>query len=135
MIDSVVSIPFFKLLKSWKATVETGMKATTAIKLHWAILEKQTNVISKNFQGSSKKINVESPWVLVFDIWNSKGCHKPLQNFQDETFFSGIFKGKVTNLKIQGRGDPPLTPSPPRHTHTHTHTQRSIFKSCHNKIF
>ena len=37
MIDIVDVIPFFKLLKSWKATTETGMNATTAIKLHWTI--------------------------------------------------------------------------------------------------
>ena len=39
MFDCVMPI----LLKSWKTIAKTGMKATTAIKLHWAIPEKQTN--------------------------------------------------------------------------------------------
>ena len=40
-------------------------------------------------------------WVLVFDLGISKGWHTILQNFQGWNFaFSGISKGKVTNLKI-----------------------------------
>ena len=39
-----------------------------------------------NFQGCSKKSHVEIPWVLVFDLGISKGCHTILQNFQDFQF-------------------------------------------------
>ena len=44
-------------------------------------------------------------WVLVFDLGISKGWHKILQNFQGwKLIFSGISKGKVTNLKIPEGG-------------------------------
>ena len=43
--------------------------------------------------------------VLVFDFGISKGWHTILQNFQGwQLVFSGISKGKVTNLKIPEGG-------------------------------
>ena len=54
-----------------------------------------------DFQGCSRKSHLEFPWVLVFDLGISKGCHTILQNFRGQKLvFSGISKGKVTNLKI-----------------------------------
>ena len=35
-----------------------------------------------NFQGCCRKIHVEFPWVLVFELGILKGCHTILQNFQ-----------------------------------------------------
>ena len=56
-----------------------------------------------NFQWCSRKSQVEFPWVLVFELGLSKGCHTILQNFQGwKLVFSGISRGKVTNLKIPG---------------------------------
>ena len=55
----------------------------------------------RNFQGWSRKNHVEFPWVLIFDLGISKGCHTVLQNYQGwKLVFSGISKVKVTNLKI-----------------------------------
>ena len=50
-----------------------------------------------NFQGCSRKTHMEFSWVLA-------ECHTILQNFQGckKLAFSGISKGKVTNLKILG---------------------------------
>ena len=73
-----------------------------------------------NFHGCSRKNRVEFPWILVFDLRISKGCHTSFQNFQRWKFFS---TGKVTNVKIS-RGfwekysisSPPLPcPSLPSH--------------------
>ena len=53
--------------------------------------------------GISRSVNKScaiSIWVLVFDTGVSKGCNTILQNFWWKLGFSGIFKGKVTNLKI-----------------------------------
>ena len=41
--------------------------------------------------------------VLIFDLGISKGCHTILQNYQEwKLVFSGISKGKVTNLRMPG---------------------------------
>ena len=79
--------------------------------------------------------NLHGFWFLTFEI--QRGVTNLCRISRVKPFFSGIFKGKVTNLKIQGRGDPPLTPLPPRHTHTHTHKEAFLrvvvirfFKSC-----
>ena len=45
------------------------------------------DIEGKSFQNSCG-INVEFPWALAFDIRNSMGCHKSLQNFQGESLFS-----------------------------------------------
>ena len=61
------------------------------------------NMVSKNFQGSSSKNNVEFPWALHFGLGISNGCNTILPNFQGWSFVSsGIFKGKITNLEIPG---------------------------------
>ena len=54
------------------------------------------------FPGVIKKNYVKFPWLLVFDLGISKGCHKILQNFHQgwNLASSGISEGKVTNLKI-----------------------------------
>ena len=55
------------------------------------------------FPGVLKKEHVEIPWVLVFDLGISKGCHKILQNFHGCSFvFFEFSASKVTNLKILG---------------------------------
>ena len=52
-----------------------------------------------------KKTNVKFSCVLVFDFGIYKGWHTILQNFQGwQLVFSGISKGKVTNLKIPEGG-------------------------------
>ena len=56
-----------------------------------------------NFQGHSRKIHVEFPWLLVFNFGVSKRCPIILQNFQElKIVFSRISKVKVTNIKIPG---------------------------------
>ena len=56
-----------------------------------------------NFKGCSRKTYAEFPWILVFDLSIFSGCHTILQNFQlGKLVFSGISKGKVTDLKIPG---------------------------------
>ena len=48
---------------------------------------------------------MEFPWVLVFDLGIFKECQAILQNFQgSKLVFTGISKGKVTNLKLPGWG-------------------------------
>ena len=60
-----------------------------------------------NFQGCLRKTHVESKWVLIFDFGVSNGCHTILQNLQGwKIVFSGISKGKVTNLRANSRGIP-----------------------------
>ena len=55
----------------------------------------------RNFQGFSRKNYVELPWVLIFDL---KGCNTTLLNFHRwKLVFSGISRGKMTNLKFPGR--------------------------------
>ena len=46
----------------------------------------------QNFQGkNSVRTHVEFPWVLVFELGISKGCHTILLNFQESKLvFSGI---------------------------------------------
>ena len=54
-----------------------------------------------NIQGCSRKTHAEFRWVLVYELRISKGCYSILQNSKGWKFvFSGISKGKVTNLKI-----------------------------------
>ena len=44
---------------------------------------------------------MEIPWVLLFDLGISEGCHKIVLNFQGwKLVFSGISKSEVTNLEF-----------------------------------
>ena len=54
-----------------------------------------------NFQGCSRKTHVEFPWDLVFDLETSKGCQYFAEVLGVKAF-SGISRGKVTNLRILG---------------------------------
>ena len=55
------------------------------------------------FPGVSKKCSSGIPWALVFDLEISKGYHTISQNFPKwKLLFSGVSKGKVTNIKITG---------------------------------
>ena len=48
-----------------------------------------------NFQGCSRKTHVEFPWVLVFGLGISKGCHTILQNLEN------LFSPEFLRLKSQ----------------------------------
>ena len=81
----------------WQYGISTGIEERARGNLRGQLKSKL------NFQGCSRKAHVEFPWVLIFDFGVLKGCHTILQNFQGwKIVFSGISKGKVTNLKIPG---------------------------------
>ena len=66
------------------------------------------------FQGFSRKTHVKFPWVLAFDLGVSRRCHTILQNLQGwKLVFSGISKGKVTDLKVPGGISEKYIPYPP----------------------
>ena len=82
--------------------------------------------------------NLYGFWFLTFEI--QRDVTNLCRISRVKPFFSRIVKGKVTNLQIQGRGDPPLTPSPLSHTHTHKEAFLRVviirfFKSCFFFIF
>ena len=56
------------------------------------------------FLGVIEKNSEESPWILVFGLEIASGVKQNFVEFPGvyETVLSGIFIGKVTNLKISG---------------------------------
>ena len=63
-----------------------------------------------------RKIHEESPWILVFGLEIASGVKQKFLEFPGvcETVLSGIFIGKVTNLKISGFFFKKVHPQPPR---------------------
>ena len=111
MFDCVMPI----LLKSWKTIAKTGMKATTAIKLHWAIPEKQTNRGAGGWGGSEQGISnflgrgieeraYRNSWAKLKGSGISKGVHqKFLLNFHGSWFLTFEIRRGVTKLCIISR--------------------------------
>ena len=61
----------------------------------------------RNFQGCPSKTHVEFPWVLVFDLEISKGCHTNLLNFKEwKVVFSETSKASYKSKISRGTLNP-----------------------------